>query len=163
MTPRRLSMATNFVQEQISLSYVRAVIFSAGFNLSVPTVDDHGIDGTITSYSQGRNRVDFQLKATTRYEIKDSVIVYDLRVENYNQLIEADSPPQVLILFLMSSNEKFWISQSHYEMNIRKCAYWVSLIGLPFSSNSSTVRVEIPMANIFDRAGIQDMFSQLVN
>ncbi len=156
-------MAPNFRQEQMSLSYVRAVIFSTGFNLSRYEVDDHGIDGTIKSYDRGRDRVDFQLKSTTQYDIRNGNIIYDLRAENYNQLIENDNLPQVLILFTMSANDNFWLSQSHYEMNLRKCAYWVSLMGLPFSNNSSTVRVEVPMANIFDQNGLRNMFDQLLN
>lgn len=163
MTSGRRAMSTNFRQEQMSLSYVRAVIFGAGFNLSRYEVDDHGIDGTIRSYTRGRNRVDFQLKATTKYDVRDSNIAYDLRVENYNQLIESDGLPQVLILFTMSENDNFWVSQNHYEMNLRKCAYWVCLMGRQLSNNSSTVRVELPIANIFDQNGLQRMFDQLLN
>ena len=163
MTSRANGMATNFRQEQLSLSYVRAVIFSTGFNLSRCEVDDHGIDGTIQAYSRGRNRIDFQLRATTHYDIRNNNIIYDLRVENYNQLIETEGLPQVLILFTMSASENYWVSQDHNEMSLRKCAYWVSLTGMPFSNNSSTERVEVPMANIFDQKGLRNMFDQLLN
>ena len=156
-------MAPNFRQEQMSLSYVRAVIFSTGFNLSRYEVDDHGIDGTIKSYDRGRDRVDFQLKSTTQYDIRNGNIIYDLRAENYNQLIENNGLPQVLILFIMSADDSLWISQNHYEMCLRKCAYWVDLTGEQPSNNSSTVRVEVPMVNIFDQNGLRSMFHQLFN
>ena len=163
MISRNRGMSPNFVQEQLSLSYVRSVIYNAGFNLSRCEVDDHGIDGTIQSYSRGRNRVDFQLKSTTEYGIRNGNVIYDLRVANYNQLIEADGVPQILILYLMPENNNLWLSQNRDEMCLRECAYWVSLMGNQMSSNSSTVRVEVPLANMFDRSGLQFMFLQWFN
>ena len=154
-------MSPNFIQEQLSWAYVRAAVFSTGFNLSIPAVDDHGIDGTIQFYQPSRKRVDFQLKSTTRYSIRNGNIIYDLRAENYNQLIDTTDNPQVLILFVMSANSKLWVSQDQYEMCLRKAAYWVSLMGRQRSDNLETVRVEVPLANIFDRNGIQNMFNQL--
>lgn len=163
MTSRNRGMPPNLIQEQLSLSYVRSVIYNAGFNLSRCEVDDHGIDGTIQSYSRGRNRVDFQLKSTTRYSVRNGNIIYDLRAQNYHQLIESDGTPQILILYLMSANNKFWLSQNHYEMSLRKCAYWVSLMENPPSDSSSTVRVSLPQENIFDRNALQAMFRQWFN
>ena len=78
-------MANNFIQEQLSWAYVRAVIFNAGYGLSLPIVDDHGIDGTVEAPGRGLNKMDFQLKATTVYDIQDDYIRYDLRAQNYNQ------------------------------------------------------------------------------
>jgi len=163
MISRNRGMSPNFVQEQLSLSYARSVIYNAGFNLSRCEVDDHGIDGTIQSYSRGRNRIDFQLKSTTDYGIRNGNVIYDLRVENYNQLIEADGVPQILILYLMPENNDLWLSQNSHEMCLRECAYWVSLMGNQPSSNSSTVRVEVPLADIFDRNGLRFMFLQWFN
>ena len=107
MTTKKSKMSRNHIQEQLSLSYIRTVVFGLGFNLSNLVVDDHGIDGTIKSYAKGINRVDFQLKATTDYDIRNEHIIYDLRVENYNQLTDDTGIPQALILFVMSTNDRF--------------------------------------------------------
>ena len=156
-------MSPNFIQEQLSLSYVRSVIFRTGLRLSSPEVDDHGIDGTIVDPERrGINRVDFQLKATTRYEIGATAISYDLRVEDYNRLTLDDDVPRILILFIMPDDEEQWLAQSGDELCLRKCAYWVSLMGQPVSANSSTVRVSVPLENVFDQVGLQDMFRQLI-
>ena len=156
-------MSPNFIQEQLSLSYVRSVVFRAGFRLSTPDVDDHGIDGTIVNPERrGINRVDFQLKATTKYGIGPTAISYDLRVEDYNRLTLDDDVPRILILFIMPDDEEQWLAQSEDEICLRKCAYWVSLMGLPPSSNSSTVRVSVPSANVFDQNGVHDVFRQLI-
>ena len=156
-------MSPNFIQEQLSVAYVRAVIFRAGFRLSSPVVDDHGIDGTIVDPDRrGINRVDLQLKATTQYEIRGDVIVYDLRVEDYNRLIIEDDVPKVLILYLMPEDEDQWLTQSEDELCLRKCSYWVSLMGLPHSRNLSTQRLTVPLANLFDQDGLRDMFRELM-
>ncbi len=155
-------MSPNFIQEQLSWAYVRAVIFRAGYRLYIPEVDDHGIDGTVGSYSGGVNRVDFQLKATTQYIIQSGYVIYDLRVQNYNQLIKEDDLPRVLVLFLMPTNPGQWLTQTPEELCLRKCAYWVSLMGMASSGNRSTVRVSVPLSNMFDLNGLADMFSRLI-
>lgn len=76
------------IQKEMSEAYLRAVVFRAGFDLYEPK-NDRGIDGTIgdpNRRGRGIDRIDYQLKSTTRYEIRDANIIYDLRVDNYNQL-----------------------------------------------------------------------------
>ena len=155
------SMSPNFVQEQLSKAYLRAVVFQAGYNLSEPTVDDHGIDGTIRPYGPGRLPIDFQLKSTTAYEERGDSILYDLRVENYNSLIVDDDLPRVLVLFLMLEERAEWLSFSPEQLCLRKAAYWVSLKGGEESANSSSVRVTLPLKNEFSVEGILAMFEQL--
>ena len=145
-------VSPNFIQEQLSLAYVRAVVFRSGLSLSRPDVDDHGIDGTIVDpHRRGVNRVDFQLKSTTSYGTTASTVGYDLRVQNYNQLIVEDDVPGILILFIMPDDDDQWLLQDEEELCLRKCAYWVSLMGMARSSNSSTQRVSVPLVNIFDQ------------
>lgn len=155
-------MSPNLIQEQLSWAYVRAVVFRSGYRLYLPVVDDHGIDGTVGSYSSGINRVDFQLKATTNYEVRQDSAVYDLRVENYNQLVQEDDLPRVLVLFLMPDDPSQWLTQTDEELCLRKSAYWVSLMGFPQSPNTSTVRVSVPLTNRFDEDGLPAMFSQIL-
>ena len=155
------TMATNFMQEQLSLVYVRAVVSNAGWRLSMPEVDDHGIDGTLEAPARGMNRVDFQLKSTTAYSIQRDSIAYDLRVEDYNRLILADDVPRILILYLMPDDPAEWVSHTQDKLCLRKCAYWVSLMGLPHSGNASTQRVGVPLANQFHSDGLQAMFDDL--
>ena len=156
-------MTPNFIQEQLSWAYVRAAMFRAGYNLSRPGVDNYGIGGSVVSIiSEGTGQVDFQLKSSTRYDIRDEHIIYDLNVENYNQLTGEDALSRVLVLFTMSASDNLWLSQSHYEMCLRKCAYWVSLMGMPRSRNSSTVRISVPRANVFDENGLRSMFNELI-
>ncbi len=156
-------MSPNFIQEQLSRAYTRAVIFRAGFRLSNPEVDDHGIDGTVVDPDRrGVNRVDFQLKASMAYQVRNDTIAYDLRVEDYNRLIIEDDVTRILILFIMPDDDVQWLIQSEDELCLRTCAYWVSLMGMTRSRNSSTRRVYLPAGNVFDQDGLRDMFRQLL-
>ena len=156
-------MPPNFIQEQLSLAYLRAVVSNAGFGLSEPVKDYYGIDGTVVAPNRrGVNRVDFQLKSDTDYTLRETDIAYDLRVADYNRLIRDDDIPRVLILFLMPENPHEWLAQSPDELCLRKCAYWLSLMGEPPSTNTSTQRVFVPLANVFNRYGLHDMFRRLI-
>ncbi len=151
----------NLVQEQLSLSYVQAVTYRAGWNLSVPRVDHRGIDGTLEAPVKGMSKVDFQLKSTTVFETQGEYLVYDLRVENYNQLVAQDDVPRILILFVMPNDPDEWLSCSAEELCLRHCAYWVSLMGETRSTNASTHRVHVPLANLFHPDTLQTMFDHV--
>lgn len=153
------------IQKEMSEAYLRAVVFRVGFGLDEPK-NDRGIDGTIRDpnrLGRGIDRIDYQLKSTTRYEIRDANIIYDLRVENYNQLVIETDVPRVLILYLMPPDSDQWLSHSVDELILRKCAHWVSLMGMPTSRNCSTQRVEVPLANIFSHDELPGMLHSLVN
>ena len=155
------TMSTNFVQEQLSWAAVRAVSSQAGFNLDRLDIDDHGIDGTLRSYEPGFLPVDFQLKSTTNYFERDGNIVYDLRVENFNVLVQNDSAPRILILFVMPPDREDWLSQTPEQLCLRRCAYWVSLMERRPSSNTETVRVELSMDDVFSVDGLPGIFERL--
>ena len=88
--------------------------------------------------------------------------MYDLRVEDYNRLIVDDDVPRILILFIMPSDDAQWLVQNGDELCLRKCEYWVSLMAMTRSPNSSTVRVYVPGANVFDQDGLRNIFRQLL-
>lgn len=155
-------MPENLIKEDLSQAYVQAVTSRSGHDLNITRKDYRGIDGTIENPSLWSvNRVDFQLKSTTDYEFRDSDVIYDLRVEDYNRLIQERDIPRVLILFIMPDDEAEWLVQSPDELCLRRCAYWVSIMGGTFSNNRSTVRVSLPQQNVFDESGLTDMFTQL--
>lgn len=152
----------NLRQEQLSKACLQILVFDAGYNLSQPMVDAYGIDGAIIGLTpHGLRRVDYQLKATTRYEVRGTELAYDLRVEDYNRLIPEDNIPRVLLLYTMPADPDQWLAQSETETCLRHCLYWVSLMGQPALSNVSTRRVYVPRANFLDQAGLVNMFQQL--
>ena len=151
------------IEEKLSETYVRAVVFRAGFNLSY-FEEDLGLDGTIVSPKPGMNRIDYQLKATastSRYSIRGDSVFYRLDSDAYNLLTDGEGTPRVLILFIMPDDREQWLSQTHDELRLRKCAYWASLMGMQRTSNPSTLTVEVQMENIFSPDGLPDMIAHL--
>ena len=154
-------MPDNFIKQELSRAYLRAVISRSGHDLNFTDPDYRGVDGTIENpLLRGVNRIDFQLKSTTVYTSKGSIIEYDLRVQDFNTLIKEAEIPRILILFTMPIDEAEWLTLSADELCLRRCAYWVSLMGKPISINKSTVRVSLPMSNVLDRNGLGAVFAQ---
>ena len=152
----------NLRQEQLSKACLQILVFDAGYNLSQPMVDAYGVDGAIIAPAElGTKQVDYQLKATTRYEIRGTELAYDLRVADYNRLIPVTDIPRVLLLYTMPADPDQWLMQSETETCLRHCLYWLSLRGRPASFNASTERVYVPRANFLDQAGLVNMFRQL--
>ena len=155
-------MPENLIKEQLSLACIQAVTARAGYDLDIKRVDYRGIDGVIENpILSGVNRVDFQLKSSTVYEFREDGIAYDLRVEDYNRLTQDRDIPRVLILFVMPEDDSEWLVQNPDELCLRKCAYWVSLMGEDASINTSHKRVYLPRANVLDPTGLPDMFTRL--
>jgi hypothetical protein len=61
----------------------------------------------------------------------------------------------------MPGDEALWLTQSPDELVLRHCAYWISLKGYPSSPSTSTVRVPIPLANVFSVAAVQGIIQRL--
>jgi hypothetical protein len=158
----------NLRQEALSRAYARAVAAQAGVAVCEPECD-FGIDMTLRSLvvRDGRRRdvgphIDLQLKSTTRANLVDTHLNYDLPVLNYDDLREADPPTsRLLVVLLLPDDESQWLSQSPEELTLRHCAYWMSLVGLPPTASRSTVRVSIPLANIFSPEAVRDMMQQM--
>ena len=75
-------------KELFSVAYLTALAAQVGFNHQVPTVDDDSID--ISLLGKGYTglvrspQIDIQLKCTSKYEIEDDGLKFDLKLKNYN-------------------------------------------------------------------------------
>jgi hypothetical protein len=143
-------------QEALCRAYVQAVAAQAGLLWS-KTEPDYGIDLSLRSVGvQGNRRrdsgaqLDLQLKSTTRAAVKAAEVRYDLDVQSYNDLRDENCPcPRLLVVLILPAEEAQWVSQTTEELTLRHCAFWISLKGHAPTSATSTVRVTIPLANVF--------------
>jgi hypothetical protein len=156
-------------QEALSRAYVRAVAAQAGVAVSDPE-SDYGIDMMLRAVTvrDGRRRdvgpqIDLQIKSTTRADVGETHLTYDLPVVNYDDLREADaSPPRWLVVLVMPDDEALWLGQSPEELTLRHCAYWLSLAGQPATTSTSTVRVTLPLVNVFSPAALHAAIRSLL-
>jgi hypothetical protein len=90
------------------------------------------------------------LKSTIRADLTETEIRYDLDVQAYNDLRQENcSCPRLLVLLMLPADENRWLSQTSEELTVRHCAYWISLKGSQATTATSSVRIAIPLANVF--------------
>ncbi len=142
-------MTPNMRMEQFSLAYVRAVAANAGYQVTRPEPDVDSVDGVLMASFRRRPRIEFQAKATARNVSREGIIHYPLPVKNYDDLRADTLAPRILIVLLMPDEQSEWLAQTDDELCLRYGAYWLSLEGHPSVSNTSSVTVPVPTANIF--------------
>lgn len=142
-------MDENMQKSRFSLAYIEAVASRAGQAVEEIKVDFDSVDGTFVSDFGRRPRVEFQAKATSRDVVRGDSIHFPLSIKNYEDLRLDAINPRILIVLLMPDHIEDWLSQTSDELLMRHCAYWMSLRGEPESTNSSSVTVQVPLANIF--------------
>lgn len=152
-------MTPNSRMEQLSLAYIRAVAADAGYQVHLPEMDFDSVDGFLTSDLGRRPRIDFQAKATTQSLLRGESIHFPLPVKNYDDLRADTLVPRLLIVLLMPRDDSDWLTQNDDELCLHRCSYWLSLADMPARSNTSSVTVQIPSANIFDRAQLEDLMA----
>jgi len=144
--------------ESLSLAFVQAISAVAGVGLSFRQFD-YGIDGTfrpIHVYNRRRLEsgmpLDYQLKATTNWNLKNNSVCYHLESKTYNDLTYRNdsgaSIPTILILLCLPKDKERWLEVAASQLLLRNCTYWHYIKG-PRTKNSSTVKIEIPDCHIF--------------
>lgn len=155
-------MDINQQKEQFSNTYLQAVVTVAGYSLYKPSVDDDSIDWGITAKGgAGRiraPRLELQLKSTSRDILDNKGIRYPLKLKNYEDLIWTDfAIPRILVVILIPENNLDWLKQSEEELCLRHCGYWLSLRGMPSTTNTVNITVTIPRNNQFTVAALQSI------
>jgi hypothetical protein len=143
-------------QEALCRAYVRAVAAQAGV-LCGGSELDFGFDMILRAVETHQHQYwdsgpqwDVQLKSTTRADVRDNAIGYDLEVRAYNLLRqEPHGPPRLLILLVLPEEEAQWLTQSVEELVMRRCTYWMSLRHAEPTTNQATVRITISRTNLF--------------
>jgi hypothetical protein len=142
--------------EQLSQAYVQAVAAMCGCSCAKPQ-PDYGVDLTLRRIEWLGNRLmplgrslDLQLRSTVGALITADSILHDLAVRTYDLLRRATRiSPLYLVLLLLPSARSDWLIYSEDRLELRRCAYWISLCREPPVANSSSIRITIPRRNQF--------------
>lgn len=160
-------MTQNHRQEALCRAYVQAVAALAGVGTSVP-VPDYGVDLSLRNIEQrgGRHldtrlQLDLQLRSTTRANVSDTHVSYDLDVQTYDFLRELSQVRCVLVVLVLPDDETLWLSQSVEELIVRHCAYWHSLRGVNPTTAVSSVRITIPRSQVFSVDTVRAILNRL--
>lgn len=161
-------LTDNDIMEALSLAYVRSIASRAGFAVEEIRRDRDSVDlhicarGSLGGGALHSPVLGAQLKATAiTLAEDDESIAFDLKIKNYADLIRPTAIPRVLIVFVMSEDPERWLSCSEDALVLRRAAYWAALRGLPASSNTSSVRVRVPRAQVFDVDNVRELLARI--
>lgn len=138
-------------KEQFNKAYVRAIAAQAGFNPSELEVDDDSVDFELSGrgfVGLLRNpKVQFQLKCTSQDLVSGDVIKFPLPRKNYDDLRGNDVVcPRYLAVLLVPEEPAMWVEHHPEHMRMLNACFYVSLRDLPDTANTSTVTVDVPLA-----------------
>lgn len=161
-------MTRNHRQEALCRAYVQAVAALAGVASSRPE-PDYGIDHSLREvnvrdrhHRDSSVQIDLQLRATTRAKRDAATLTYDLDVDTYNNLrIRSVGCPRILVVLVLPKEEENWLNQSPEELSIQHSAYWFSLEGAPPTPARRSIRVAIPVANLFTPEAVWFLLQQV--
>lgn len=121
------------------------------------TVYESGGGGTIRS-----PRVDLQLKCKAALTPIEDTFSHSIKLKNYDDLRdESVLVPRILVVVLVPDDLKDWLSHSETELTLRRCGYWVSLRGLPVSTNSTTQTVQMLRSKAFTVTALQEIMQRI--
>jgi hypothetical protein len=158
----------NEQKQQLSVAYVHAVAARAGYACQVQVVDEDSVDVLIaaTGYVHERAvlrspRLEVQLKATSTLRLHANHLSFPLKAKNYRDLRERTLIPRILLVYVLPEDPGEWIEMSEECMISRRCAYWLSLLGMPERSNSNRVSVRLPRSQRFDVEQLQGLMERV--
>jgi len=166
-------MTPQDVEASLSYAYLYAIASHAGVacqeanrahdNLGIDAClslrRDFGEPAVFTELS-----VHVQLKATVKPSIgRDGRMPYFLaNTVEYDRLRKPSAlPPRLLGVLFLPPERTAWLSHDVEQLILRRCAYWVSLVGAPECDNVSGQTVYLPSSQALSPTGLIELFRRL--
>ncbi|WP_025770807.1 DUF4365 domain-containing protein [Thioalkalivibrio sp. HK1] len=152
-------------KRRLSVAYTMAVAAQAGYRVDILDSDRDGVDLRIDTGKAFRPALDISLQATTLLEPpKAGCTAYSLPSCRYERLRMKTQTPRILIVLDLPKQEDRWSSVNFNELVLRHRAYWLSLKDhdpkdIEEISNMHSVRIDIPMRNLFNAASLQRLMA----
>lgn len=150
-------LAKTDIEEALSIAYVHSVAAAAGYVIALKNFDRDGIDVTVEAGGGFRPKVDAQVKATFNLPQAGEVFRFPLARRNYDHLIIPTQTPRILIVMHLPPDQISWVKVDIESLVLKNCAYWVCLTGMPETANSTSITVDVPVANKFDVQGLRSL------
>jgi Domain of unknown function (DUF4365) len=157
------------IEEGLSRAYLMAVVARAGAIIYSPQFD-YGVDGTIARvrriaggrYVEDGVKFDFQLKASTRWQLHGDSLNYALEAKTYNDIVRrsvrAVATPLLLILMCLPEDQTAWLDNDEQRMVLRNCCYWTTLSG-DLTDNQNTVTISIPRRRLLTPSTLVELLT----
>ncbi|WP_257452716.1 DUF4365 domain-containing protein [Archangium lipolyticum] len=156
------------IKEELSLTYVRAIASRAGFSVEEVRKDRDSVDlkvrarGLLTEDAVLTSpELAIQLKATVLDPLPERAFSFELSRKNYDDLIAPSLVPRILVVFVMPGDEGQWLTLTEEALTLRRCAYWLSLRGLPATTNETSQTVRLSRRQTFDHDTLRDLLRKV--
>jgi hypothetical protein len=164
-------MFVDHQKEQFSIAFMHAVASAAGLELRGCHVDEDSVDaefvGTRSIGTTHRApRLDVQAKCTEtdRDPASSDHLAYSLKMKNYDDLRDPEvHVPRVLVVLAVPADISEWLEETAAQTALRRCAYWLSLRGLPASNNSATKTVHLPRQQRLTKDSLTQIMQRIGN
>jgi hypothetical protein len=158
-------LTRNQTESELSLAYLHAVSAKVAFAVDVPHVDSDSIDAIISAKGKvdptsklHSPRIEVQLKATINWAPNaNGEIPFSLAIKNYDDLRVETALPRILVLFALPQQQVEWLIHHPDKLILQNCAYYLSLKGLPPSTNAGSETVYLPVLNMLTPDALKDL------
>lgn len=172
-------MTEEHKKENLSCRCIESFANNLGYDVEV-IKNDFGVDLRIIEYtfrllSGGKknylptNReLKVQVKATTEKGIRrdKGKLKYDLRVKNFNDMVEHQQwqRPTYLFLVILPDDESKWLSHTQESLTLfRQCFWYIHPVGTAMTTNENTNVIEIPEDQYITEGTISDLLNSSYN
>jgi len=131
-------------KEWFSRSFLVGVAAAASFPVEVRLNDVNGVDATV---HDGGIQTDWQLKGTSSPEFSadGKMLHFDLDVRTYNLFVGERNASAYLGVVVMPNDPVDWVATRKDIVSLRHCGYWQKITGMAATTNTSTVRIHLPV------------------
>jgi len=133
--------------------------------------DNRGVDAEISGWGlktgtyKTAATIHIQLKATIGEPVqhKDDTLSYFMKdVKRYNDLrSDCYQVPRILVVLFLPREKNSWLNITEDQLILKRCAYWVSLLGAPDSTNQSGQTVYLKRTQLFDPKGLEALLVRI--
>jgi hypothetical protein len=155
------------VESELSYAYLHAIASHAGASCSVSGRHEDNAWGPFPNGSY-RQEIDLkvQLKATISEPVdKNGCLSYSFSgIKQYDDLrSDTVATPRILVVLFLPKSKGAWLTHTEQTLSFSKCAYWVSLLDAPASTNGSSQTVYLPKTQKFDIVNLADICDQIAS
>jgi hypothetical protein len=163
----RVEPSETWRMEQFSRAYIAAVAAGAACSMARPEVDDDSVDLILmrkTIHGLRRSpRLELQIKSTSVDCIEAEAVKFPLEIKNYNELRATHFVlPRILVVVVMPDDIMHGLDHDETRLALKKCGYWVSLIGAPPTANTTSITISLPRSQVFGAQALDQIFTRLV-
>lgn len=154
------------VREHLALAHTYAIASYVGCSWDVPRVDMDSVDVRLALRNEEdpeaavrSPEIALQVKGHTAEADERDAISFFLKKKNHEDLIKRSATPRLLVVVALPPNLEECVESTPSQLILRRCAYWLNLLGDAPTDNETGVTVSIPKNQVFDAVALKRLMT----